>query len=93
MAYNLPTPHTYLIESWLKDLKMDMVVKVKKMMLPGKNFKTRPSTEYDTSTLRAPYRFIALMLNKIFGRANGKSFKMGWIPVIYFVATQGTIFN
>ena len=32
-------------------------------------------------------------LNRIFGRANGKSFKFGWIPVIYYVATQGTIFN
>ena len=77
MAYNLPTPQTYLTESWLKDLKMDMVVTVKKMMIPRKNFRTRPSGEYETSTLRAPYRFIALMLNKIFGRANGKIFKMG----------------
>ena len=70
-----------------------MVETVKKMMIPGKNFYTRPSREYETSTLRTPYRFIVLMLNRIFGRANGKSFKMGWIPVIYFVATQGTIFN
>ena len=53
----------------------------------------RPSGEYETSTLRTPYRFIALMLNKIFGRANGKSFKISWVPVIFFVATQGTIYN
>ena len=70
-----------------------MVETVKKMMIPGRNFRTRPSGEYETATLRTPYRFIALMLNKIFGRANGKSFKMGWILVIYFVATQGTVFN
>ena len=63
------------------------------MMIPGKNFRTRPSREYDTFTLQTPYRFIALMLNRIFGRAHGKSFKIGWIPVIFFVATQGTIFN
>ena len=33
------------------------------------------------------------MLNGIFGRENGKSFKIGWILVIFFVATKGTIFN
>ena len=93
MAYNLPTAQTYLTESWLKELNLDMVETVKKMMIPGKNFRTRPSGEYETSTLRTPYRFIVLMLNRIFGRANGKSFKMGWIPIIFFVATQGTIFN
>ena len=65
-----------------------MVEIVKKMMIPGNNFCTMPSGGYETSTLRAPYRFIVLMLNKIFGRANGKSFKMGWILVTYFVATH-----
>ena len=93
MAYHLPSPQTYLTEGWLKELGMDLVETVKKIMIPGKNFRTRPSREYETSTLHAPYRFIALMLNIIFGKANGKIFKMGWIPVIYFVATQGTIFN
>ena len=92
MAYNLPTPQTYLTESLLKELNLDMVEIVKKMMIPGKNFHTRPSGEYETSTLRTPYRFIALMLNRIFKRANGKSFKIGWVPVIFFVTTQGTIF-
>ena len=81
------------MESWLKEVGLDLVEMVKRMMIPRKNFRTRPSEEYDTSTLRAPYRFIALMLNRIFGKANGKSFKIGWIPIIFFVATQGTIFN
>ena len=72
---------------------MNLVETVKRMMIPGKNFQTRPSGEYDTSTLRIPYRFIALMLNRIFGRAHGKSFKIGWIPIIFYVATQGTVFN
>ena len=62
-------------------------------MIPGKNFRTRPSGDYDTSNLYAPYGFIALMLNRIFGKANGKSFKIGWIPIIFFVATQRTIFT
>ena len=93
MAYHLPSPQTYLTEGWLKELGLDFVETVKKMMIPGRNFKTRPSGEYETSTLRTPYRFIALMLNRIFGRDNGKIFKLGWIPIIYYVATQGTIFN
>ena len=82
MAYNLPTAQTYLTESLLKELNLDMVEIVKKMMIPGNNFHTRPFGEYETSTLHNPYRFIALMLNIIFGRANGKSFKMCWIPII-----------
>ena len=83
MAYNLPTPQTYLTESWLKELNLDMVEIVKKMMILGKNFHTRPSGEYKTSTLRTPYRLLALILNRIFRRANGKNFKIGWVPVIF----------
>ena len=93
MAYNLPTPQPYLTKNWLKEINLDMVETVKKMMIPGKNFYRRPSREYETSTLCTPYRFIALMLNRIFGRENGRSFKIGWVPVIFFVDTQGTIFN
>ena len=93
MAYKLLTPQSYLTEGWLKDLNLDVVETVKRMMILGKNFRTRPSGEYETTSLRTPYRLIALMLNWIFGRANGNNFKIGWAPVIFFVATQGTIFN
>ena len=93
MAYHLPLAQIYLTESWLKETAMDLVETVKRMMILGRNFRTRPSGEYDTSTLWTPYRFIALMLNRIFGRAHEKRFKIGWIPIIFYVATQGTIFN
>ena len=33
------------------------------------------------------------MLNMIFGRAHGRFFKLEWMPIIFYVATQGTIFN
>ena len=66
MAYHLPTPQAYLTKSWLKEVGLDLVEMVKRMMILGKNFRTRRSGEYDTSTLRSPYRFIALMLNRIF---------------------------
>ena len=82
-----------MTKSWLKDLNLDVVEIVKIMMILVKNSCTRPSGEYKTSSPRTPYRLIALMLNQIFGRANGKNFKIGWVPVIFFVATQGTIFN
>ena len=93
MAYKFPTPQIYLIEGWLKDLNLDVVEIVKRMMIPGKKFCTMPSGEYETASLRTPYRLIVLMLNHIFRRANGNNFKIGWVPVIFFVATQGTIFN
>ena len=93
LAYLLPPTQVYLTESWFKEINLDLVETVKRMMIPGKNFRTRPSGEYDTTTLRTPYRFIELMLNRVFGISHGKSFKLGWIPIIFYVATQGNIFN
>ena len=93
MAYKFPTPQNYLTEGWLKDLNLDVVEIVKRMIILGKNFRTRPSGEYETASLCTQYKLIALMLNMIFGRANGNNFKIGWVLVIFFVATQGTIIN
>ena len=93
MAYKMPTHQNYLTEGWLKDLNLDVVEIVKRMTIPRKNFRTRPSEKYETAYLHTPYRLIALMLNIIFGRENGNNFKIGWVLVIVFVATQGTIFN
>ena len=66
---------------------MDLVETLKRMLLLGKHFRTRAMGEYDTASLRAPYRFIALMLNRIFGRAHGERFKLEWIPIVFYVAT------
>ena len=63
------------------------------MLLQGKLYRYRQTSEYDTTSLRAPYRFIALMLNRIFGRAHGRLFKLEWIPIIFHVASQGIVFN
>ena len=67
-AYKLPMPQTYLTEKWLKDLNLDVLDNVKRMMVPGKKFHTRPSGEYEIANLHTPYRLIALMLNSVFGR-------------------------
>ena len=72
---------------------MDLVETMKRMMLTGKHFKNRVTGEYDTASLRVPYRFIAFMLNRIFGRAHGRFFKLEWIAIIFYVATEGIIFN
>ena len=93
LAYYLLKEKVYLTKEWLKEIKMDLVVTLKRMLMPRKNFRTRPTGEYDTANLRTPYRFISLMLNRIFGRAHGKSFKLEWVPIIFYVATQGTVFN
>ena len=37
-AYKLPTPQTYLTEKWLKDLNLDVLDNVKRMMVLGENF-------------------------------------------------------
>ena len=63
------------------------------MMVVGKQLCHKDSSEYEIASLRTPYRIIALMLNKTFGWANGKFYKMSWITLIYHVAMQGTIFN
>ena len=72
---------------------MDLIETLKRMLLLGKLYRHRTTGEYDTTSLRAPYRFIALMLNRIFGRAHGRLFKFEWIPIMFHVATQGTVFN
>ena len=93
LAYHLPEAQVFLSDDWLNNIRMDLVETLKRMMLQGKHYQYRLTSEYDTVSLRAPYRFIALMLNRIFGRAHGRLFKFEWIPIMFHVATQGTVFN
>ena len=93
LAYHLPEAQVFLFDDWLNSIRMDLVETLKRMLLQGKHFRYRPTSEYDMASLRASYRFIALMLNRVFGRAHGRLFKLEWIPIIFHVATQGTIFN
>ena len=87
LAYHFPEAQIYLTEYWLRNIRMDLVETLKRILMPGRNFRTRLMGEYDTTSLRTPYRFISLMLNRIFGRAHGKSFKLEWAPIIFYVAT------
>ena len=62
----IPAPQIYLTEKWLKELDLDILDNVRRMMVPGKQFHMRPSGEYETANLRTPYRLLDLILNKIF---------------------------
>ena len=75
-ACKLPTPQNYLTEERLKGLNLDILDIVRRMMVLENEFCTRPSGEYETAHLHTPYRLIVLMLNRIFGRANGKYYKL-----------------
>ena len=33
------------------------------------------------------------MISKVYGRDDGKTYNFGWIPLMYYVAMEGTIFN
>ena len=82
LAYHLPEAQVFLSDDWLNSIRMDLVETLKRMLLQGEHYRYRPTGEYDTVSLRAPYRFIALMLNRVFGRAHGRFFKLEWIPII-----------
>ena len=78
---------------WVKILKFDCIATTKMMVAEGKTFRHKQSEEYETAHLRTPYRMVVLMLNRIFRRVDGRTYKFGWIPLIYHVAMKGTIFN
>ena len=64
------------------------------MMVPkGKTFRHKQSGKDETNHLRTPFRIIALMMSKLYSRADGKMYNFGWIPLMYYVAMEGTIFN
>ena len=63
------------------------------MTTEGKYFRQKASREYETVSIRTPYRMVSLMMNMIFGRADGRFYKIGWIPVMYHVPMMGTMFN
>ena len=51
LAYHLPPTQVYLTEHWLKEINLELFETLKRMMIPGKKFRTRPLGEYDTATL------------------------------------------
>ena len=62
-ACKLPIAQIYLTEEWLKELNLDIFYYIKKMMIHGNQFRTKPTGEYENANLLTPYKLIALMLN------------------------------
>ena len=78
---------------WVTSLKFDYTTTVKGMMTEGKTFRHNLSGEYETTNLRTPSRIVALMLSRLYGRSDGKMYNFGWIPLMYYVAMEGIVFN
>ena len=71
---------------WVKSVNLYIFECAKWMMVAEKQLCQKATDEYKTVSLRTSYQVIALMLNRIFGRENGKMYKLSWIPLIYHVA-------
>ena len=80
-------------EYWINILTIDYVGCVKMMMIEGNSFRKRESGDYGTTSMCTPYRLVALMHNMIFGRADGRFYKIGLIPLMYHVTMEGIVFN
>ena len=78
---------------WVKILTLDYMATKNMMVVKGKTFRHKKSGEYKTAHLRTPYRMVVLILNRIFGRADERTYKFRWIPLIYHVAMVGKILN
>ena len=63
------------------------------MVAEGNTFRHKQSGEYERTHLRTPFRIISLMIRNFYGRDDGKMYNFGWIPLMYYVAMEGTIFN
>ena len=92
-AYIFPISEVILTTDWINNLTLDYVGCAKMMMKEGKSFRQRESREYEIVGLRTSYRLVALILNRIFDRDDGIFYTIGWIPLIYHVTMEGTIFN
>ena len=92
-AYSLPLSDISMTTRWVRILEFDYIATSKIIVDEGKTFRNKQYGEYETSPICTPYRLLVLMLNTIFSRADGRTYKFGWIPLIYYVAMKGTIFN
>ena len=82
-----------MIIELVKGLTLDYMAIEKMMVAEGNTFRHKESREYEASHLHTPYKMVVLMLNRIFGRAEERYYKFGWIPLIYHVSIKGIVFN
>lgn len=56
-------------------------------------FRVRTDQAYKTEGLCKVYQLIAVMMSQLYGKGERDVFFGTWVPLMYVVATQGTIFN
>ena len=93
VAYNLLEKETSVTIEWLKILQLEYTATTKMMVAKGNMSRHKQSVEYETAHLRTPFRIIAPMLRRLYGRADGKIYNFGWMPIMYYVAMEGIFFN
>ena len=82
VAYNFSGKEINVTIKCLMSLKLDYTTTTKMMMVEGNTFRHKQLGQYETTNLRTPYRLIVLLLNNIYGRADGKFYKFRWIALI-----------
>ena len=82
-----------MIEYWIKGINIDPLEYAKKMIVSRKQLRQQASGEYEFQSLRTPFRIIALLLSRIFGRGYETIYKLKWVPFIYYISLQGIVFN
>ena len=92
-AYRFLISEVNMTTCWINRLTIDYVGCTRMVMEEGNSFRQRASREYETAGLRTSYRLAAPMLNGIFDRDDGIFYNIVWIPLIYHVTMEGTIFN
>ena len=85
-AYKLPPSQVMLTEDWIKGININLLEYAKQMVVLGKQLRQKASIEYECQSLRTPFRIIALLLSRIFGRADQTIYKLNWVPLIYYIA-------
>ena len=63
------------------------------MVAEGKTLRHKQSGEYETTHLWTPCKIIALMISKLYGRVDGKTYNFGWGPLMYYASMERTILN
>ena len=77
VAYSILEKEISVTAEWVKSLKFHYTATTKMMVAEGKTFKHKQSGEYETAHLRTPFKIIVLMISRLYGRTNGKTYNFG----------------
>ena len=77
VAYSLPKTEISVTTEWVKSVKFDYTTTTKMMVAEGKTFRHKQSGEYETAHIQTTFGIISLMISKLYGRADGKTYTFG----------------